>query len=254
MLFKEKIKSVSESNKSPIILALDIPIYEPNVLFKKAIKIIDAVNDQICAVKFNRHLILPLGLFSKIRKLVTKINEYGLPTIMDCKINDIGNTNKIIAEYYFSAGFDALTANPFIGWQEGMQPVFEVAKKFSTGVILLVFMSHGGSTEGYGQNVIVNEKGNTSPQYKVFAQKALTWGADGVVVGATFPDKIREVYSTLGKTIPIYSPGIGAQGGRIEDAVRNGARYVIVGRVITMNKNPQKVAKSLQNIAQKALP
>ena len=90
-------------------------------------------------------------------------------------------------------------------------------------------------------------------KYKVFTQKALIWGADGVVVGATFPNKIREVYSTLGKTTPIYSPGVGVQGGKIEDAIKHGAKYVIVGRTITMSENPQKIAKSLRITAQKAL-
>lgn len=251
--FKEKIESVSKRNNSRIVLALDIPIDESEALLKRALKIIDVTNDQICAVKFNRHLILPLGLFSGVQKLLTKVSEYGLPTIMDCKINDIGNTNKIIAKYYFSAGFNALTANPFVGWKEGLEPVFDVARKYNSGVILLVFMSHKGSTEGYGQNIIVNEMGSASPQYKVFTQKALTWGADGVVVGATFPNKIREIYSTLGKTIPIYSPGVGAQGGKIEDVIKHGGRYIIVGRTITMSKDPQKIAKSLRIVAQKAL-
>jgi len=39
--------------------------------------------------------------------------------IMDAKVNDIGNTNQVIAEYYFSAGFDAIIANPFVVGMKG---------------------------------------------------------------------------------------------------------------------------------------
>jgi orotidine-5'-phosphate decarboxylase len=43
---------------------------------------------------------------------------------MDCKVNDIGSTNQVIAEYY-TAGFDALIANPFVGWEEGLELIFD---------------------------------------------------------------------------------------------------------------------------------
>ena len=113
--------------------------------------------------------------------------------IMDAKVNDIGNTNQIIAEYYFAAGFDAIIANPFVGWEEGLKPLFEVSKQLNRGVILLTYMSHRGASEGYGQTIIDAETGEKTPQYISFARKALTWGADGVVVGATVPQKIAEV-------------------------------------------------------------
>lgn len=251
MPFKQKIEESSQKKESNIILALDLPPAESDVLLHKALTILDAVEDHICAVKFNRHLILPLGLFAGVQKLLKRATEYGLPTIMDCKINDIGSTNKIIAEHYYKAGFNALTANPFVGWKEGMQPVFEIAKQYDRGVILLVFMSHEGSSEGYGQEVFVKKTRLPTSQYEIFAQKALEWGADGVVVGATFPKRIEEVHSILGKSVPIYSPGVGAQGGKIEDAVRRGARYLIVGRAITMTENPLQAAKNLKIAAQK---
>jgi orotidine-5'-phosphate decarboxylase len=204
-------------------------------------------------VKFNRHLILPLGLFSGVKKLLKKVTKYNLPAIMDCKINDIGNTNKLIAEYYYSAGFDAVTANPFVGWKGGLHPVFEVAEKYGKGVILLVYMSHPGSSEGYGQTVITEQKCKQIPQYRIFAEKAIEWGADGVVVGATFPDKIQDIYSILGREIPIYSPGVGTQGGNVRTTIIHGARYLIVGRTITMSTNPSRAAEQLKIKGQRAL-
>lgn len=246
------IEESSQKRESNIVLALDLPPAKPDALLHRAQTILDSVEGQICAVKFNRHLILPLGLFAGVQKLLKQSKKCGLPTIMDCKINDVGSTNKIIAEHYYRAGFDALTANPFVGWKEGMQPVFEIAKQYDRGVILLVFMSHEGSRESYGQEVLVEKTQLPTSQYRIFAQKALEWGADGVVVGATYPERIREVYSILGKSVPIYSPGVGVQGGKIEDAVGGGAGYLIVGRAITMTEGPLQAAKGLKAAAQKA--
>ncbi len=206
----------------------------------------------LCAVKLNRQLVLPLGL-EATRALVGGIHDLGLPAIMDCKLNDVGHTNTAIARYYFNVGFDALTASPFVGWEGGLQSVFEVAGEAGGGVILLVYMSHPGAVEGYGQWVVDAETGERRPQYLVFAEKALRWGADGVVVGATYPEKIREVFKVLGGEIPIFSPGVGAQGGSVEGAVVAGASYLIVGRSIINAEHPGMVAESLKERVNKAL-
>jgi orotidine-5'-phosphate decarboxylase len=192
-------------------------------------------------------------LFKEIQRILKSAQDLGLPTIMDCKINDVGHTNRIIAEYYYKAGFDALTANPFVGWNEGLKPVFEVAKKMDRGVILLVYMSHKAADEGYGQTVQSPETGRLRPQYVTFAEKALSWNADGVVVGATYPKKIRIAHKILQEKVPIYSPGVGTQGGDIEAAIKAGARYLIVGRTITLSVNPDETAKRVRDVARQSL-
>lgn len=252
MAFREKIWETSQKKQTNIVLALDFPFEKPikrQNLHERAAKIIDAVSPHICAVKFNHHLVLPLGVFNGIQKLVEKTHEKGLPAIMDCKVNDIGDTNRIIAEYYFEAGFDALIANPFVGWEEGLKPVFETARNQNKGVILLVYMSHKGASEGYGQTVVDAESGTETPQYIVFAKKALKWNADGVIVGATYPEKMREVHAVLGGKIPIYSPGVGIQGGEVESAIKAGASYLIVGRAITLAENPAETSEKIKNLA-----
>jgi len=200
-------------------------------------------------VKFNHHLVLPLGIFDGVRKLVKKAHDNGLMTIMDCKVNDIGSTNQVIAEYYYAAGFDALIANPFVGWEEGLKPIFDVAIDLHRGVILLVYMSHKAAPEGYGQTVCDPETGQKMPQYVSFAKKVLEYGADGAVVGATYPEKIKEVHGILEDKVPIYSPGIGAQGGKVQAALKAGARYLIVGREITLAENPAETARKIRNLA-----
>ena len=245
------MEQVARKQESNIVLNLDFPFEKPENrgnLFFKAQRILEAVHPYICAVKFNHHLVLPLGTFDGVQKLVNKAHEMGLMTIMDCKVNDIGSTNEVIAEYYYAAGFDALIANPFIGWEEGLKLVFDVAHRLQRGVIILVYMSHKAATEGYGQTIYDVETGGKMLQYVSFAKKALKWNADGVVVGATYPEKIREVYGIFGEKTPIYSPGIGVQGGEIKSALKAGARYLLVGRSITLAENPAESAKKLRNL------
>lgn len=246
------MERTAKNKKTNVVLALDFPFEKPENrenLFSKAQHILETLHPYICAVKFNRHIVLPLGAFNGVQKLVKKARDMGLLTIMDCKINDIGYTNQTIAEYYYASDFDALTANPFVGWEEGLKPVFDVARRLQRGVILLVYMSHKAASEGYGQTIYNAETGEKTLQFKSFAKKALEFDADGAVVGATYPEKIREVHKILGEEIPIYSPGIGAQGGVIESALKAGARYLIVGRTITLAENPAETAKRIRNLA-----
>jgi orotidine-5'-phosphate decarboxylase len=242
------MQEASESMNSPLVLALDFPYEAPenriNVI-DRAQKILKEVHPFICAVKINHHLVLPLGTFDGVQQLVEQIRGQGLLAIMDAKVNDIGATNQVIAEYYYSAGFDAIIANPFVGWDEGLKPLFEVSQRLNRGVILLCYMSHKGASEGYGQTIIDQSTGGKTFQYVSFAKKALKWGADGVVVGATYPEKIREIKQILSEKVPIYSPGIGAQGGAAEMAVKSGASYLIVGREITMASDPAQTARKL---------
>ncbi len=242
------MEEASKAKQSSIVLALDFPYQEPEArkeLLIKAQTVLDLVSPYVCAVKFNHHLTLPLGTFVGVQALVRQAHEKGLLAIMDGKVNDIGSTNTTIAEYYFEAGFDALISNPFVGWEEGLEPIFDVAHRLERGVILLTYMSHKGAVEGYGQTVCDPQTGAKMKQYLSFAQKALAWTADGVVVGATVPEKIREVYSFLGEKVPIYSPGVGAQGGAAEVALKAGARFLIVGREIVQAADPAEQAKRL---------
>ncbi|MEM2816516.1 MAG: orotidine 5'-phosphate decarboxylase [Candidatus Bathyarchaeia archaeon] len=233
-------------------MALDFPYEKPEnrvILYRKAKHVLEAVHPHICAVKINHHLVLPLGIFNGVKNLIDLAHDKGLLTIMDCKVNDIGSTNQVIANYYYASGFDALIANPFVGWYEGLQPIFEEAKKLDRGVILLVYMSHKGAEEGYGQTVVDPESGKQIPQYLLFARKALKWGADGVVVGATYPEKIKEVSKVLKGKVPIYSPGVGVQGGEIKSALDSGATYIIVGRAVTLSDNPAESAERIKRVA-----
>jgi hypothetical protein len=94
------MEHVSRENDSDIVLAFDFPFEKPEnrqILLKKAKSVLEEVHPYICAVKFNHHLILPLGTFDGVQELLKAAHEKGLETIMDCKANDIGATNGVIA-------------------------------------------------------------------------------------------------------------------------------------------------------------
>jgi orotidine-5'-phosphate decarboxylase len=249
MSFRARIEEIAKNKESSIVLALDFPFQNQENrenLLAKAQDVLGAVHPHVCAVKINHHLVLPLGTFDGVQRLIKRIHEEGLPAIMDCKANDIGAANQVIAEYYYAAGFDALIATPFIGWEEGLKPIFDVARRLHRGVILLAYMSHKDANEGYGQTIYDTKTGTKTLQYISFAKKALKWDADGVVVGATHPEKIREIHEILKERVPIYSPGIGPQGGAAEVALKAGARYLIVGREITLAQDPAEAAEKLR--------
>lgn len=253
MSFKLEMNRSAKKTGSNIVLALDLPPDQPQRLLTKSIETLKTVHPYICALKLNRQLILPLGLYERVQRIIEWTHDKGLPVLMDCKINDVGYTNRTIAEHYYKVGFDAVTVNPFVGWDQGLQPVFQVAKQMRRGVILLVYMSHKGAEEGYSQTIYEPKTGRRIPQYVVFAQKALSWKADGAVVGATYPEKVREVHEILKNRVPIYSPGVGAQGGSIESAIKAGARYFIVGRSITLAESPADAAKLMRDTARQFL-
>lgn len=250
--FREWMKDTLKK-RGPIVMALDYTFEDRGKLLSKSLETLKAASPYICCVKINRQLVLPLGLYEGVRKIVDSAHMLGLPALMDCKINDVGSTNQEIAKHYFNAGFDAVTASSFTGWEEGLRSVFELAHGTGKGIVLLVYMSHKGAAEGYGQKVVDPKTGVERPQYLVFAERALTWNADGVVVGATYPEKIREVKSLLKGHIPIYAPGVGVQGGDAEIALDAGATYLIVGRSIISAEDPADAAQKIREAADKHL-
>ena len=106
--FKAKMQEASKSKSSRIVLALDFPYEAPenrSKILAKAQSILKVVHPYICAVKINHHLVLPLGTFDGVQQLVEQIRGQGLLAIMDAKVNDIGATNQVIAQYYLCGGF-----------------------------------------------------------------------------------------------------------------------------------------------------
>ena len=235
----------SASGKSRIILANDLENLSVQKLESNTIKNIKTLSKFLCAIKFNFHLILPLGT-----KSLTKINriahDVGLQTIADIKLNDIGNTNQIATEKLWQTGFDAVIVNPIMG-SENLQSLIEFAHKDDHGIITLVHMSHPGAKLGYGLTVLQNKKALKINE--LFLAWSCSMKADGIVVGATVPQIIKSCYKKARGRCEIYSPGVGTQGGDPINTLRSGANYLIVGRTILNAKDPVLEAKKLQELS-----
>jgi orotidine-5'-phosphate decarboxylase len=233
--FSERIAKAAMEKKSPIVLALDPSSSSKQRLREFAANTICAVEQYICAVKMNFHIILPLSA-SEISRINKQVHSFGLQSIADIKLNDIENTNAVALDLLTKMGFDAAIANPFIG-RNGLASLVQKAHKEDAGIIALVYMSHEGAKEGFGL------KFQGRQLYNTFLERAVTTGADGIVVGATHLKILQEVAGRL----PVYSPGVGIQGGGAEQAIKSGADYLIIGRSIVEAKRPTKAAKEIQN-------
>lgn len=255
-MYKRIIAASSFVRKSKLIIGLDLTAdmagrdgsaihAEKKRLEEEALRIISLTAEHAVAYKINRHLILPIGLFEGIPRIIDAIHAAGITVIADIKLNDIGNTNKHIAKYYFDAGFDALIVNPFVGMEGGLSSVFEMATLRKRGIITLCYMSHPGAKEGYGLYVSPDGKKKSEPFYHQFARTARKWDTDGVIVGATHPEKISEIKEILGTEIPIISPGIGTQGGTARTAIEAGADFIIAARSIINAEDPAEAAASI---------
>jgi len=253
-LYRRKITASSFVRKSKLIVGLDLTAdftgkdaaaikAERDRLEQETLQVISQTAEHAVAFKINRHLILPLGISEGIPRIIDKIHDEGVTAIIDCKLNDIGNTNKTIAKYYFDAGFDAMIVNPLVGMEGGLDSVFEMAQARKRGIITLCYMSHPAAKDGYGLPIAPDEKVNkTESLYIKFARQARLWDVDGIIVGATHPEKIQEIRTVLGDEIPIISPGVGAQGGSARTAIDAGANFVIVARSIVTAPDPAAAA------------
>ncbi|RJS73843.1 hypothetical protein CW710_02690, partial [Candidatus Bathyarchaeota archaeon] len=111
----------------------------------------------------------------------------------------------------------------------------------------LVYMSHKGAEETFGQTVL-SKDGTARKMYEVLAERIKRWDVDGIVVGATRPEVIREIRDIVGPDTPIYSPGVIFQGGSLRDALEAGSSYLIVGRAIYLSENPREESLRLKKI------
>ena len=188
-------------------------------------------------------MLLKLGK-KEIQKINKTANNYGLQTIADIKLNDIGNTNLVAIENLDELGFDAVIANPIMG-NQSLKNLVKSAHKRSMGIISLCHMSAPEARANYELNVVKQNSSKMTPLYQIFLDSALKNDSDGIIVGATYPDIIKFCKKRVGKKLKIYSPGIGVQGGNAVEAKKLGSDFLIVGRTILDAKNPIETARKL---------
>ena len=206
-----------------------------------AVEDIGLLSDHICGIKLNLHLLLPLGA-GDVAKITRKAHDCGLECIADIKLNDIGNTNRAALQALWGMGFDAVIANPIMG-AESLKDVTDLSHDCGCGVISLCHMSAPQAAGMYEMDV--RHDGRLVPLYRAFLDVAASCRVDGIVVGATFPWIIRTCKESH-PNLPVFSPGVGVQGGSAGDAVSAGSDYLIVGRSILESDDPVRTAAELR--------
>ena len=237
--FKTRLSKISKTN-GKVILANDYDASVKN-LDTKTIQNIKKLHPYLCGIKLNFHLLLPLS-GKEIIKINKMAHQFGLQTIADIKLNDIGNTNRVTTEHLWNLGFDAVIVNPIMGI-DSLKNLVKSAHKNQKGVITLCHMSAPEAKLSYDMEIKIGKK---QQLYQLFLDWALTAKVDGIIVGATFPKIIQYCSKKAGKNLSIFSPGVGTQGGNATEVISSGTNYIIVGRTILNSKNPVAVAKELQ--------
>ena len=219
MKFTDKLLAVSRQINSLLCIGLDPdPALMPEISildFNKAI--IDNTADLACAYKLNLAFYEVLGTdgYDILQRTIEYIPTH-IPIIGDGKRGDIGNTAKAYARALFDTlGFDAVTVNPYLGF-DSVEPFIEYSDK---GVFILCRTSNPGAVDF--QNLPVSD---ARLLYETVALKASEWniqGNIGLVVGATYPEELKQVRE-LCPEMPLLIPGIGTQGGDLASAAKYG--------------------------------
>ena len=237
--FAQRLDSACEASRSLVCVGLDpdpslMPVKDV-AAFNRAI--VDATHDLVCAYKPNLAFYEALGLdgWKALESTVEHIRDVapGVILLGDAKRGDIGNTAKAYARGMFEYwGFDAVTINAYCG-RDGVEPFLEYSDR---GVFVLCRSSNPGAVDL--QDLLVSSGADGArPLYQQVALQVGTWnqhGNAGLVLGATYPEQIKEVRA-LCPDMPVLIPGIGSQEGALEQAVRNGVSAQ--GRRILVNSS-----------------
>lgn len=177
-----------------------------------------------------------------------------IPVVLDAKRGDIASTAEAYAKATFeSLGAHCITLSPYLG-KDSIDPFIGNSEK---GVFLLCKTSNPGA--GDLQDVMVTDAHQSpitnTPLYIHVAKLAQTWNVKnniGLVVGATQPEALTRVRETA-PDLWFLAPGVGAQGGDLEVALRSGLRadgkgmLIPVSRGISRAKNPALAAAEFRD-------
>jgi orotidine-5'-phosphate decarboxylase len=194
---------------------------DPQRLFDFCARIVDATKDLVCAFKPQIAYFAAHGAEDQLERLMAHIRRVApdVPVILDAKRGDIGAT----AEQYAREAFvryqaDAVTLSPYMGF-DSIEPYLRYDGR---GLFLLCRTSNPGGADL--QSLALAGGGLL---YEEVARLAAgSWSRDGrvgLVVGATVPEEIARVRG-LAPKLALLIPGVGAQGGDAQAAVRNGWR------------------------------
>ena len=232
--FVDRIHRACKSRQSLLCVGLDpdpefMPIQDTSA-FNRAI--VEATGEYACAYKPNLAFYEALGPagMTALENTISRIRNVCPDALIigDAKRGDIGPSGKAYARAMFEVwGFDAVTVNAW-GGADTVEPFLADE---STGVFVWCRGSNPGSADL--QDLRTTEGG--TPLYMRLAGSCVEWnsrGNVGLVVGATVPQQLASVREMC-PDMPLLVPGVGAQGGELEAAVRAGVDAM--GRMALIN-------------------
>ncbi len=185
--------------------------------------VVEALAGSVAALKpqsafFERHGSRGIGVLEQV---VRAARDLGTLVVLDVKRGDIGSTAQAYADAYLDPAsplaVDAITASPFLGFGS-LAPMLETALAHDAGVFVLALTSNpegpevqhartadGRTVAGTVLEAIAGRNAGASPL-----------GSVGAVVGAT----IGQTTEDLDVNGPLLVPGLGAQGGTVDDVRR----------------------------------
>ena len=241
--FTQQLQSAWASQGSMLCIGLDpdpkrLPPSlqgKPEGIYEFCREIADATADLACSFKPQFAYFASQGAEAQLEKLIAHLkHKYPkIPVILDSKRGDIGSTAEHYAmEAFERYGADAVTVSPYMGF-DSVEPYLRHAGK---GVIILCRTSNPGGSDLQFLNVAPGGEPLYLHVAKLAAQKWNSSGQISLVVGATFPEEIAKVRAVIGE-MPLLIPGIGAQGGDIDDTVKAGSIANKLGTGMMINSS-----------------
>jgi orotidine-5'-phosphate decarboxylase len=168
--------------------------------------------------------------------------EHGLLIIADAKRGDIASTAAAYAEAWIGLRpgeaaplADCVTVNAYMG-PDTVEPFLEVADRHGAGLFVLARTSNPGAADLEERRI-----DGGAQVWEEVAGWIAGWGRErtgasgladvGAVIGATAPAVVARARELM-PDAPLLLPGVGAQGGRIEDLAPAFARHPAGGLVV----------------------
>jgi orotidine-5'-phosphate decarboxylase len=223
---------------------------QPDAIKSFCCAVVDATHDLVCAFKPQIAYFAAQSAEDQLQDVIEYIHSTypEIPVILDAKRGDIGPTAENYAREVFERFHaDAVTLSPYMGF-DSVEPYLAYPGK---GAIILCRTSNAGGSDFQSLDC-----GGEALYLRVARSVAEQWNTGGqcaLVVGATFPNELREVRALVGD-LPLLVPGIGAQGGDIEATVlagrtSEGGMIINSSRAVLYASSSEDFAEAARRVA-----
>jgi orotidine 5'-phosphate decarboxylase subfamily 2 len=198
---------------------------------RRCLEIVDETTEYVCAFKPNLAFFEQMGSagYAILERLRARIPSDRI-LILDAKRGDMGNTAEAYARALFDVlGADCVTVNPLLG----SDSVLPFLQREDRGALLVARSSNPGAVDLLDERLASGIRVSAR-----IVELGLGWdpgGTVGFVVGATKPDAVAEIRKAA-PDAPLLLPGVGAQGGALEDSVSAGIDARGRGAIISVSR------------------